>query len=100
MGKGRTLERKRRVRPKAWSKNSELHAEGRRVPKRREVSRESLTRRKRRKHKRVGGRQGSSGGSGKPRLHSKSGQTRNGKGGWKTKGQLIRWHSEIGQGDS
>ena len=41
MGKGRTLERKRRVRPKAWSKNSELHAEGRRVPKRREVSRKA-----------------------------------------------------------
>ena len=56
----------------------------------REGKRKESPWRKRRKHKQVSGRKDSTGGSKNSRFHSKFGLTGNWKGGWKTKGPLLR----------
>ena len=75
MSKNRTLERKRRIRGEAWRASTQLHTDGRQVPrKRRKASKENFLKGSRRKNERVSRCKGSAGGSGEPWFHSKSGQ--------------------------
>ena len=62
VGKCCTLATKRRVRPRAWSKKSQHHAEERRVP-RREREHTDCPHGKRREHERVNGYKDSPGGT-------------------------------------
>ena len=91
VGESRTLARKREIRARAWRGKGGLHRERRQIPRRKgRASKKSLPRTSRRKHKRVSGRKSSPGQSAESWFHSKSGQTRDGKGGWQTKSPLIR----------
>ena len=88
VSESRTLARKRGIKAGAWRGKGGLHGEGRQVPRRRgRASKESLLRRSRRKHEGVSGRKSSPEGS---LFYFRSGYTRNEKGGWETKGPLIR----------
>ena len=101
MSENRTLMREREVRARAWRGKGGLHGERRVVPRRTgRASKKSLSRGSRRKHERVSRRKSSPGRPAESWFHSKSGQTRNGKGGWETKSPLIRRKSEMSQGDS
>ena len=74
MSESRTLARKKGIGAGAWRGKSGFHSEGRQVPRRRErASKENLSARSGRMHKRVSGRKSSSGGSGKSWFYSKSG---------------------------
>ena len=86
-----TLARDRFIRVRAYGGKGGLYSKGRQAPRRRgRASNENIPRRSRRKHERVSGRKNSPGGLGESWFHSKSGQTQNVKGDWKTKSSLIR----------
>ena len=89
------------IKPGAWRGNSRLHDEGRQIPRRKgRESKMSFPRRSRRKHEWMSRRKSSPGRSAESWFHPKFGQTWNRKEVWETKCLLIRWKSEMSQGDS